>query len=101
MLIVPGSSDAALFLAAAAVHIFISAFWSGVLASLLPRRHTMMWAIAALAGIAVLDLRVIAPLFFPEVYALPFWAQFADHIAFGAALGAVLQWRFHQRGERR
>ena len=101
MLIAPDSSNAELFSAAAVVHICVSALWAGVLTWLLPRERTIMWATTALAGIAVLDLRVIAPLFFPEVYALPFWPQLADHLAFGATLGAVLQWRFHQRGERR
>ena len=101
MLIASDSSDAELFSAAAVVHIFVSAFWSAVLTWLLPRERTMMWAIARARRIALLDLRVIAPLFFPEVYALPFWPQFADHLAFGATLGAVLQWRFRQRGERR
>lgn len=92
MLIPVNSSDARLFAAAAIVHASISLFWTTVLSILLPRRRTSLWAIAALAAIAVLDLRVIGPLF-PEIYALPFWPQFADHLAFGAVLGAVLQWR--------
>jgi hypothetical protein len=44
------------------------------------------------AAIAVLDLRIIA-LLFDEVYALPFWPQFADHLAWGLTVGAVLKWR--------
>jgi hypothetical protein len=55
-----------------------------VLSWLLTRTRTTLWAVAALAGIAVLDLRVIGRLF-PEIYALAFWPQFADHLAFGAA----------------
>jgi hypothetical protein len=92
MLIPPASSDTHLFGAAAVVHAMISLFWSAVLTSLLPRKRTTLWAIAALAAIAVFDLRVIGRLF-AEIYALPFWPQFADHLAFGAVLGAVLEWR--------
>jgi hypothetical protein len=96
MLISPRSDDVSLFRAAAVVHAAISFFWAAVLTWLLPRRHTTLWAIAALALIAVLDLRVIGVLF-PEIYALPFWPQFADHLAFGAVLGAVLEWRRRHR----
>ena len=92
MLIPANSSDAWLFAAATVVHGSISLFWATVLSLVLPRERTTLWAIAALAIIAVLDLRGIGPLF-PEVYALPYWPQFADHLAFGAVLGAVLQWR--------
>jgi hypothetical protein len=34
--------------------------------------------------------------FFPEIRALAFWPQFADHLAFGAILGGVLA---HLRGK--
>jgi hypothetical protein len=97
MLISPSSSDGRLFMAAAMVHLSISFFWAAILTWLLPRTRTMLWAMAALTVIAVLDLRVIGQIF-PEIYALPFWPQFADHLAFGAVLGATLQWR---RGRRR
>ena len=96
MLIAPDSSDTHLFGAAAVVHAAISLIWAAVLTWLLPRKRTRLWAIAALAGIAVFDLRVIGR-FFAEIYALAFWPQFADHLAFGAVLGAVLKWR--RRGE--
>ena len=43
------------------------------------------------ALIALLDLRAIAPLFFPEVAALPFGPQLADHLAWGAVVGIVLR----------
>jgi len=92
MLVSPNSSDTSLFSAAALVHATISLFWAAVLSLLLPRTRTTLWAIAALAAIAVVDLRVIGRLF-PEIYALPFWPQFADHLAFGAVLGAVLERR--------
>lgn len=97
MLIPADSSDRYLFGVAAVVHATISLFWAAVLTWLLPRKRTTLWAIAALAAIAVLDLRVIGRLF-AEIYALSFWPQFADHLAFGAVLGAVVEWR--RRGER-
>ena len=68
-------------LAAAAVHLAVSTFWSVVLWFTL---RSAWWALPASALIALLDLRVIAPLFFPEVAALAFWPQFADHLAWGA-----------------
>jgi hypothetical protein len=58
---------------AALVHTAVSLFW------------------AALLGI--LDLRVIAPRFFPEVAALELWPQMADHLMWGACFGLVLQIR--------
>ena len=96
MLIPADSDDRELLLAAAAVHVSVSLFWTAVLAPLLPRRYTVAWAVFALACIAVLDLRVIGRLF-PEIYALAFWPQFADHLAFGAILGGVLAYRRSKR----
>jgi hypothetical protein len=95
MLIPASSSDRALFLAAAIVHGAVSLFWTAILVPVLPHRHTAGWAMLALAGVAVLDLRVIGQ-FFPEILALAFWPQFADHLAFGAILGGVLA---HLRGK--
>ena len=74
----------------------MSFFWTLVLVRWLPHRHTVIWAIVALACIAVLDLRVIGRLF-PEIFALPFLPQFADHIAFGAVLAGVLEYRRKRR----
>ena len=96
MLIEPQSSDLALFLAAAIVHPAISLFWATVLARVLPRTWTLAWALVAAAGIAILDLRLIGRLF-PEVFALPFWPQFADHLAWGGVVGLVLTWRSRKR----
>jgi hypothetical protein len=96
MLIPATSSDVALFSSAAIVHCVISLFWATVLVRLLPRHHIVIGSLAALAAIAVLDLRIIGPLF-PEVYALPFWPQFADHLAWGAGFGIVLDWRVRLR----
>ena len=93
MLLSMSAPPAQLFLAAGLVHGAVSAFWTLVFAALLPRRHVAAWALAGSATVALLDLRLIAPLLFPSVAALPFWPQFADHLMWGALLGGTLQWR--------
>jgi hypothetical protein len=93
MLISPGSSLLELFEAAAVVHVAVSFFWAAPLVCFLPRRHVVLAAIAAALAIGVLDLRVIAPLMFPEVARLAFWPQMADHAMWGASLGVALAWR--------
>jgi hypothetical protein len=97
MLIPFSSTDSQLIVAACVVHVAITLFWAFILAWLLPRRHIIWTAIGAAALIAFLDIKVIARFFFPDVYALDFWPQFADHIAWGAALGATLEWRWRER----
>jgi hypothetical protein len=97
MLVPPHSSDRELLAAATLVHGTVSLFWATILTWLLPRKRILMWSVLAAAAIAMLDLRVIARVFFPEVYALDFWPQFADHLAWGAAVGATLHWRFNRR----
>jgi hypothetical protein len=82
-----------LFAAAAVVHAAVSLFWAWLLWWLLPSRRTTLWAVAASAAIALLDLRLIAPAFFPEVAALDFWPQFADHLMWGACVGLTLEYR--------
>ena len=93
MLVSPQSSFAVLFAAAALVHPAISAFWTLVFGRLLPRRRVAAWSLLGAVAVAWLDLRLIAPWLFPEVAALPFWPQFADHLMWGACLGLTLQWR--------
>ena len=51
----------------------------------------------AAVSIGLLDLGVMARLLFPEVYALPFWPQMADHVAWGAVLGVVHAFRHARR----
>jgi len=92
MLVDPQSGDLRLYAAALCAHLAISLFWAAVLATLLPRRRTIAWAVAAAAVIAVLDLRIIGRLF-PEIYALAFWPQLADHVAWGATVGVVVALR--------
>lgn len=82
-----------LFAAAALVHPLVSLFWAAVVWRLLPRRHVVLSALAASAVIALIDLRLIAPAFFPAVAALDFWPQLADHLMWGACFGGVLRRR--------
>lgn len=100
MLLPADAGTAALVGAAALVHPAVSLFWTLVFGWLLPRRHVALWAVAGSAAVALLDLQVIAPLAFPAVAALPFWPQFADHLAWGALLGGTLQVRLERGGPR-
>ena len=86
-------STATLLAAAAVVHPVVSLFWTAVFAFFLPRRQLVTWAVLGSAAVALLDLRVIAPLLFPSVAQLPFWPQFADHLMWGALLGGTLRFR--------
>ena len=76
--------------AAVLVHMLVSAFWAVVLWRLLPARYTILWAVLASAAIGLLDLKLIAPAFFPDVAALAFWPQFADHLMWGACYSVGL-----------
>ena len=97
MLIPYDSSDAGLIAAACVVHVSITLFWASIIAWLLPRQHIVWTSIAAAALIAFLDLQLIARFFFPDVYVLEFWPQFADPLAWGAGLGVALDWRWRER----
>jgi hypothetical protein len=94
MLVPADSSFVALFAAAAVVHTAISFFWTAILVRVLPRRHVMAGAVGAALVIGVVDLKLIAPFFFPEVAALAFLPQMADHAMWGATLGVVLAYRW-------
>jgi hypothetical protein len=71
-------------------HGAISLGWGVVLAAVLPRRRTVVWG--ALAGLAIagLDLGVLGRRRWPRIRALPLGPQVADHVAFGALVGAVV-----------
>jgi hypothetical protein len=56
-----------------------------------PRGRELPGSVLGALAIAALDLRVIAPRAFPRVAALPQGRQWADHIAFGVAVGLVLR----------
>jgi hypothetical protein len=97
MLVATESPLAELVAAAAVVHGSVSMFWTLVFGATLPRSRVMGWAVAGSAAVALLDLKIIAPMFFPSVASLSFWPQFADHLAWGALLGATLQLRSKRR----
>jgi len=97
-LVLPGERrPAALVLAAVPAHTAISLGWGVVLSLVLPRQRTI--AAGALAGLAIaaLDLGIVGRRY-PRIRALPTWPQVADHVAYGAVVGAVIARR---RGGRR
>lgn len=71
------------------VHAGVSAWWALLLCRVLPARGQALAGAAAGAAVAALDLGLAAR-WFPAVAALPRAPQVADHVAFGAVLGAVL-----------
>lgn len=81
-----------LVLAAAPVHLGLSLGWAAVLAALLPRGAEPAWGLVAGAGIAALDLGVIGRRI-PAIRALPQGRQWADHLAYGLAVGVALRLR--------
>jgi hypothetical protein len=100
-MLAPASAALPTLLAAAALaHVTISAFWAALLVPVLPARHAVLAATSAAAAIGVLDLFVIAPRAFPEVAALAPGPQLADHLAWGASLGATVAWRRRRRRRR-
>jgi hypothetical protein len=78
-----------LIAAAVPVHVGLSLGWAVVLAAVLPRRHTTAWGALAGLAIAAFDLGV-AGRRFPKIRALPMLPQVADHVLYGAAVGAAL-----------
>jgi hypothetical protein len=81
-----------LLLAAVPVHLALSLGWAVVLAATLPERRTTAWAALGGLGIAALDLGVIGRRY-PRIRALPQPPQIADHLAYGATVGATLELR--------
>jgi hypothetical protein len=99
MLVPANSSPGELVLAAGVVHVTVSFLWAALLVLVLPRRHVVLWAVPAAGLIGLFDLRVVAPLYFPEVAALPLAPQMADHLMWGASLGWVLARRWSVKQE--
>jgi hypothetical protein len=85
-----------LLAAAVPVHLALSVGWACVLGAVLPRRAEPAWGALAGAAIAALDLGVIGRRI-PAIRALPQGRQWADHVAYGLAVGCVLRARRHQR----
>jgi hypothetical protein len=78
--------------AAVPVHLALSLGWAAVMSALLPRRATVPAAVAGGLAIAALDLELIGRAF-PRVRALPQGRQWADHVAYGLAVGVVVRRR--------
>jgi hypothetical protein len=92
-ILVPGERRTPALLAAAVpVHLALSFGWAAVLAAVLPRRAEPAWGVAAGLGIAALDLGVIGRRI-PAIRALPQGRQWADHVAYGLAVGVALRLR--------
>lgn len=85
-----------LLLAAVPVHLVLSLGWALVLAAVLPRRSTAAFGALAGLGIAALDLGLIGRRL-ERIRALPQAPQVADHVAYGATVGAVLSIRRSRR----
>jgi hypothetical protein len=85
-----------LLLAAVPVHLGLSLGRALILALLLPGRRTACFGALAGLGIAALDLGVIGRRF-ERIRALPRLPQVADHLAYGATVGAVLSIRRARR----
>ncbi len=85
-----------LLAAATVAHGGMSMFWAGALCAVLPRRSPIITGMIAGVFIAVLDILVIGQAF-PSIRELAFLPQLADHMMFGAVVGAVV--RFMPREE--
>ena len=81
-----------LLAAAVPVHLALSFGWAAVLCAALPRRATVPAAVAGGLLIAALDLEVVGRAF-PAIRALPQGRQWADHVAYGLAVGVVVRRR--------
>jgi hypothetical protein len=89
-LLLPGERRALPLLAAAVpVHLALSLGWAALLDRTLPRGHERATGLLAGLAIAALDLGVIGRRL-PAIRALPQGRQWADHAAYGLAVGAVL-----------
>jgi|SRR5215217_5658714 len=83
------TSTPPLLAAAVPVHLALSLGWAVVLARALPRGREPLAGAAAGLAIAALDLGVIGRRL-PRIRSLPQPRQWADHAAYGLAVGIVL-----------
>jgi hypothetical protein len=85
-------STPVLLAAAVPAHLALSLGWAAVLARVLPRGGEARWGAVAGLAVAALDLGLIGRRL-PAVRALEQPPQWADHAAFGLAVGLVLRAR--------
>ena len=89
-LLLPRQQRTAPLLAAAVpVHLALSLGWALVLERVLPHGRELPGGVLGGLAIATLDLGVIGRRL-PRIRALPQARQWADHVAYGLAVGAVL-----------
>jgi hypothetical protein len=81
-----------LLAAAVPVHLALSVGWAVVLDRALPRGREPLYGVLGGLAIAALDLGVIGRRF-PAIRTLPQGRQWADHVAYGLTVGAVLAYR--------
>lgn len=84
-----GSPPLQLIVGGAVAHLAISAFWTGVLARVLPLRRPAFEGAVAGVAIAALDLGVVGR-HNRAIADLPLVPQVADHVAFGILVAKVL-----------
>lgn len=82
-----------------AAHLILSLGWALVLSRVLPRRATAAWGAVAGMAIGAIDLLFVGRRY-PRVRALPLLPQMADHAAYGATVGWILQGRGRPSRER-
>ena len=85
-----------LLAAAVPVHLALSFGWAAVLSAAVPTGREIEGATLGALAIAALDLEVVGRAF-PRIRALPQGRQWADHVAYGLAVGAVLRIRRRAR----
>jgi hypothetical protein len=81
-----------LLAAAVPVHLALSLGWAQLLARVLPHGSEPITGAVAGLAIAALDLAVIGRQI-PAIRALPQGRQWADHVAYGLAVGVALRLR--------
>jgi hypothetical protein len=89
---------AALLAAAVPVHLALSLGWAVVLDRALPPGRERLGGLVGGLAIAALDLGVIGRRL-PRIRSLPQPRQWADHAAYGLAVGAVLSRRRQRPGQ--
>jgi hypothetical protein len=92
-MVLPAEQRTAVLLAAAGpVHLALSLGWAAVLGAVLPRGREPLWGALGGGAIAALDLVVIGRRI-AAIRDLPQGRQWADHLAYGLAVGLVLRAR--------
>jgi hypothetical protein len=78
-----------LVVAGVAAHGVLSLGWGMALAVVLPRRRAVLCGAVAGLAIAGMDLGILGGRW-PRIRTLPLLPQIADHVVYGAVVGAVL-----------